>query len=99
MLYFVPVGDACACICCATYDCLQDNRTALIWASFHGRADCVRLLLGAGADKNAKDKVRGRSVGRSLHLRLLLHLYLHESHLGIGGDYSRASGNLHDSDS
>jgi hypothetical protein len=43
---------------------LQDNRTALIWAAFHGQAHCVRLLLDAGADKNAKDKVRGRSVGR-----------------------------------
>jgi hypothetical protein len=39
----------------------QRNRTALIWAATNGYADCVRLLLGAGADKNAKDKVCGRS--------------------------------------
>ena len=46
----------------------QDGVTALMYAVSHGRADCVRLLLDAGADTNAKDKVRGRSfasvVGR-----------------------------------
>ncbi len=32
--------------------------TALIVAAEKGRADCARLLLDAGADKEAKDKVR-----------------------------------------
>ncbi len=36
----------------------QGGNTALIWAGYKGHADCARLLLDAGADKNAKDKVR-----------------------------------------
>ncbi len=36
----------------------QIGSTALIFAAHNGRADCVRLLLDAGADKDAKDKVR-----------------------------------------
>jgi hypothetical protein len=36
----------------------QRGATALIFAAVTGHADCVRLLLDAGADKNAKDKVR-----------------------------------------
>ena len=36
----------------------QTGSTALIQAAERGRADCVRLLLDAGADKNAHDKVR-----------------------------------------
>jgi hypothetical protein len=34
--------------------------TALICSARHGRADCARLLLDAGADKNATINVRGR---------------------------------------
>ncbi len=34
--------------------------TALIHAADYGRADCARLLLDAGADKNAKCSVRLR---------------------------------------
>ncbi len=41
---------------------LQYGRTALICAAIYGRADCARLLLDAGADKNAQNKVRA-SVG------------------------------------
>ena len=37
----------------------QTEKTALILASWNGDAECVRLLLDAGADKNAKDRVRG----------------------------------------
>ena len=36
----------------------QYGMTALIGAGWLGRADCARLLLDAGADKNAKDEVR-----------------------------------------
>ena len=32
--------------------------TALMHAASKGRADCVRLLIDAGADKEAKDNVR-----------------------------------------
>ena len=35
------------------------GRTALILAAKEGNTECVRLMLNAGADKNAKDKVRG----------------------------------------
>ena len=37
----------------------QDGSTALICAAANGRADCARLLLDAGADKNTKGYVRG----------------------------------------
>ncbi len=40
------------------YTCAQDGRTALIEADKMGHADCVRLLLDAGADKNAANNVR-----------------------------------------
>ncbi len=36
----------------------QDGYTALIHAASNGHAACVRLLLDAGADKEAKDNVR-----------------------------------------
>ena len=36
----------------------QDGFTALTWAVAKGHAECVRLLLDAGADKNARSKVR-----------------------------------------
>jgi ankyrin repeat protein len=35
----------------------QDGYTALMYAAEHGRADCVRLLIDTGADKEAKDYV------------------------------------------
>ena len=35
----------------------QDESTALIYAAWKGHADCVQLLLDAGADKEAKDEV------------------------------------------
>jgi hypothetical protein len=38
--------------------CFKDGFTALIWASAYGKTACVELLLGAGADKEAKNKVR-----------------------------------------
>ncbi len=36
----------------------QDELTPLMMAARFGHADCARLLLDAGADKNATDKVR-----------------------------------------
>ena len=39
----------------------QDEFTALIQAAGNGRAECARLLIDAGADKEARDRVR---VGR-----------------------------------
>ena len=35
----------------------QEGRTALLWAVFNHQTDCARLLLDAGADKEAKDWV------------------------------------------
>ncbi len=40
----------------------QDGNTALMWAAEYGRAECVRLLIDAGADKEAEDNVRRRSL-------------------------------------
>jgi hypothetical protein len=45
---------------CRAYLChaSQNGWTALIWAARNGHADCLRLLLGAGANKDAKTMVR-----------------------------------------
>ena len=40
----------------------QYGNTALIYAAVYGHADCVQLLLDAGADKNARCKVRASAV-------------------------------------
>ena len=59
----------------------QNRFTALIYASDRGHADCVRLLLDAGADKNAKGPVR---ASRSLRLAIvtmvssLLCIFIHD---------------------
>ncbi len=42
----------------------QYGSTALIWAAMRGHADCARLLLDAGADKETTDDVRA-SAGRA----------------------------------
>ncbi len=39
----------------------QYGNTALMFAAQYGHADCARLLLDAGADTNAQDKVRARA--------------------------------------
>ena len=38
----------------------QIGKTALIYAAWKGRADCVRVLLNAGADKEAKSLAAGQ---------------------------------------
>ncbi len=38
----------------------QSGSTPLILAARNGRADCVRLLLEAGADRDATNKVHDR---------------------------------------
>jgi hypothetical protein len=40
----------------------QDGFTALIRAATSGYAECARLLIDAGADKDAKENVRRRSL-------------------------------------
>jgi hypothetical protein len=40
----------------------QIGRTVLMYAVQQGRADCARLLIDAGVDKDAKDEVRRRSL-------------------------------------
>ena len=52
-------------ICAVHYlwqTCAQVESTALICAAVSGRTDCARLLLDAGADKNAKSNVRASAV-------------------------------------
>ena len=44
---------------------LQDGRTPLHCAAFHGRPGAVGVLLEAGADREAEDKVRGEREGQS----------------------------------
>ena len=51
----------------------QNGSTALIWAAEKGHSDCARLLLDAGADKNAKCNVRASAgVGVCGVLALML---------------------------
>ncbi len=42
---------------CATFDA-QDGETALMYAASRGYVDCARLLMDAGADKDAQCNVR-----------------------------------------
>jgi hypothetical protein len=47
-------------ICCGESDS-QGGNTALIRSTYWGQADCVRLLIDAGTDKEVRDQVRRRS--------------------------------------
>ena len=40
----------------------QGGWTALFWAVMGGYAECARLLIDVGADQEAKDTVRRRSL-------------------------------------
>ena len=51
---------AAALLCGGGESDSQNGWTALMRAAEHGRADCVRLLIDSGADKDAKDNVRRR---------------------------------------
>ncbi len=46
----------------------QNEFTVVINAVMYGRADCARLLLDAGADKEATDRVRAGCGLRVGHL-------------------------------
>ena len=41
----------------------QKGDTSLAWASYNGHLEVVKVLLIAGADKEAKDKVGGNGEG------------------------------------
>ncbi len=58
LLCAVPRTMTCHCMCGTKCLDLQKGRTALICAAAMRRTDCLRLLLEAGADQTAKDKVR-----------------------------------------
>ncbi len=58
------------------YAWVQDGRTALMCASESGQTDCARLLLDAGADINAKDKVRVFRMFRTAIMQNILCLVL-----------------------
>ena len=47
---------------------LQDGRTPLHCAAQNGQSESVRLLLDRGADKEAKDEVRGKWKGDRGHV-------------------------------
>jgi hypothetical protein len=57
----------------------QSGWTALMWAAGNGRADIARLLIDAGADKEARDNVRRRLLRcfRALPLFLILYFIFH----------------------
>ncbi len=55
--------------CHACYAALQEERTPLWWASRNGHVAIVRLLLAAGASREAEDKVGGRGQGASARAR------------------------------
>ena len=72
------------CLCDGGISDLQDGNTALMWAAEEGHADCARLLIDSGADKNVKSNVRRRSLfsgtpSRFLLFFLSLDLILHYS--------------------
>ncbi len=44
----------------------------MIFAAFDGHAACVRLLLDADADKEAKDEVRYRIAASDMEMKVVL---------------------------
>ena len=51
----------------------QFGSTALFTAVVNGQADCLRLLIDSGADKDATDNVRRFIVNGSMHIFPYLH--------------------------
>ncbi len=57
-VFLIGIGIATLCCKCGIFcQQAQIGRTALIWAAANDHADCVRLLLDAGADTNPIDRV------------------------------------------
>ena len=52
-ILFIAAWDACD----SHFSIQQNQCTALMVAAEHGQADCARLLMDAGADKDFKNKV------------------------------------------
>jgi ankyrin repeat protein len=52
----------------------QGGFTALMFAASSGHADCVRLLIDAGADKEIRNNVRAGRCFAGRHL--VLHIFL-----------------------
>ncbi len=50
----------------------QDGETALMYAASRGHVDCARLLVGAGADKDARCNVRGLRCCSAVVRKLVL---------------------------
>jgi hypothetical protein len=64
LVFFVLcIGDGWRCTDCGE-SVSQYGYTALMYAAVRGHADCLRLLIDAGADKDTKSNVRRRSLLR-----------------------------------
>ncbi len=61
--------------------CAQGGNTALMYVGRYGHMECAQLLLDAGADKNAKDNVRGCRHVCGCARVLLLQGFLYLSHV------------------
>jgi ankyrin repeat protein len=53
---------------------MQKEATALMCAARLGNVDCARLLLAAGVDKEARDKVSGDEATAALCVRAYVSL-------------------------
>jgi ankyrin repeat protein len=53
-----------------------EGETALMFAVQHGHLDCARVLLEFGADKDATNDVREKSVLYFVCIRFENHVYL-----------------------
>jgi hypothetical protein len=68
LLFRIPETDFCfeasgwRRILARCFPMLQSGMTALMFAAMRGKPESVRLLLEAGADKQAKDNVRDHTA-------------------------------------
>ncbi len=65
----------------------QDGWTALIYAAVNCHADCVRLLLNAGAEKEVKDVVRASCHRVCGWARVIGALMMSEWVCGVCGNF------------